>query len=112
MKDWFESICSWRDEDDDWKPTIYAVYDDYVELDGEQYLCRFTERDWHVLGNTPGENLAMGRVCIIDPHIHNPDSFGNTVFTTCGKTFDVALKRLKTTYQYVKTWNERHLNST
>lgn len=99
MNDYFKDICDWQDEDERWKPTVYQEFDNVFEYNGQSFRFHYKERDWDVLGLTPEENKAMGRMCVIEVNKEDMPMKAENVFpaTVChGKSLADAVAGLKT----------------
>lgn len=99
MTDYFKDICDWRDEDERWKPTTYQELDDVFEYGGQTFRFHYTERDWNVLGQTPEENKAMGRCCVIQVNKDDMPMKAENVHPATvvhGKSLKEAVQHLKT----------------
>lgn len=98
MTDYFKDICDWQDENERFQPKTYVEYDDVLEYKGTRYRYHYTERDWNVLNHTKEQNLAMGRICVIQVNKEDMPVKAENVFPCTvvhGPSLEKTLEHLK-----------------
>ncbi len=99
MTDYFKDICDWQDADERYTPAIYQDIHNVFEYKGHKFRLHITERDWNVLGNTPEQNKALGRMFVIEVNKEDMPMKAENVFpaSVChGDSLKDAVASLKT----------------
>ena len=84
--DFFREICDWRDEDQRFEPRVHRKVEGVIETALGPVAYSGVERDRHILGNTPGQNRALGR--IFELKTVKPD----IIFEALGKKYAIEVE--------------------